>query len=111
MKVDADLQVRLDGRQLRKLRFDERAHRGVLRREVLESAARLLVLSGLFALVFLLVPFVAIRGTWRALPRKGVSAVYFAALGFGFMFFEVTMIQRLILFLGYPTYSLTVVHS
>ena len=34
--------------------------------------------------------------------------VYFAALGFGFMFFEITLIQRLILFLGYPTYSLTV---
>jgi hypothetical protein len=43
-----------------------------------------------------------------ALPRKGTSAVYFAALGLGFMFFEVTLIQKLILFLGYPTYSLTV---
>ena len=43
-----------------------------------------------------------------ALPAKGISAVYFAALGLGFMFFEITMIQRLMLFLGYPTYSLTV---
>jgi hypothetical protein len=34
--------------------------------------------------------------------------VYFAALGLGFMFFEITMIQRLVQFLGYPTYSLTV---
>jgi MFS family permease len=42
------------------------------------------------------------------LPRKGASATYFAALGFGFMFFEITLIQRLVLFLGYPTYSLTV---
>ena len=40
--------------------------------------------------------------------RKGISAVYFAALGLGFMFFEITMIQRLVRFLGYPTYSLTV---
>ncbi len=62
----------------------------------------------LMAAVFLILPFLAIRRTWRALPAKGTSAVYFAALGFGFMFFEVTLIQRLTLFLGYPTYSLTV---
>jgi MFS family permease len=29
-------------------------------------------------------------------------------LGLGFMFFEITLIQRLILFLGFPTYSLSV---
>jgi MFS family permease len=58
--------------------------------------------------VFLLLPFVAIRRTWTKLPRKGRSALYFASLGLGFMFFEITLIQRLTLFLGYPTYSLTV---
>ncbi|HEY8217876.1 MAG TPA: hypothetical protein VIH82_12130 [Acidimicrobiia bacterium] len=71
----------------------------------------LLLLLGIavaFAAVFLLLPFVAIRSTWVALPRKARSALYFAALGFGFIFFEVTLIQRLTLFLGYPTYSLTV---
>jgi hypothetical protein len=64
--------------------------------------------SVVFAGVFLLLPFVVVRRQWRALPAKGVSAVYFAALGLGFMLFEITMIQRLIRFLGYPTYSLTV---
>ena len=68
----------------------------------------LLVIAAIFAGVFLLLPFLAMKDTWRALPRKGTSAVYFVALGLGFMFFEVTLIQRLILFLGYPTYSLTV---
>ena len=68
----------------------------------------LLVIAAVFAAVFLLLPFVAMKETWRALPRKGTSALYFSALGLGFMFFEVTLIQRLILFLGYPTYSLTV---
>jgi spermidine synthase len=71
----------------------------------------LLLLLGVavaFATVFLLLPFVAIRGTWVALPRKASSALYFAALGLGFIFFEVTLIQHLTLFLGYPTYSLTV---
>jgi hypothetical protein len=68
----------------------------------------LLAVAVLFAAVFLLLPFFAIRKTWRALPKKGRSAIYFAALGFGFIFFEVTLIQRLVLYLGYPTYSLTV---
>ena len=68
----------------------------------------LLAISVLVALVFLLAPFLAIRRTWRKLPRKGRSALFFASLGFGFIFFEVTLIQLLNLFLGYPTYSLTV---
>jgi len=34
--------------------------------------------------------------------------VYFASLGLGFMCLEVSLIQMLTLFLGYPTYSLTV---
>ncbi len=58
--------------------------------------------------MFLLAPFFVVRREWRALPSKGTSAVYFAAVGLGFMFFEITMIQRLVRFLGYPTYSLTV---
>jgi len=68
----------------------------------------LLLVAAAFAAVFLLLPFVAIRDIWSALPRKGRSALYFASLGLGFIFFEITLIQRLTLFLGYPTYSLTV---
>jgi hypothetical protein len=68
----------------------------------------LLGIAMLYAAVFLLAPFFAVRKKWRALPAKGTSAVYFAALGLGFMLFEITMIQRLVQFLGYPTYSLTV---
>lgn len=68
----------------------------------------LLVIAALFATVFLLLPFVAVHEVWSVLPRKGTSAFYFAALGLGFMFFEITLIQKLVLFLGYPTYSLTV---
>jgi len=71
----------------------------------------LLLLVGIatvLAALFLLLPFMRIRDIWRKLPRKSSSAVYFSALGFGFIFFEVTLIQRLTLFLGFPTYSLTV---
>lgn len=68
----------------------------------------LLVIAAVFAVVFLLLPFVVVRKEWRQLPAKGVSAIYFAMLGLGFMLYEITMIQRLTKYLGFPTYSLTV---
>jgi hypothetical protein len=61
-----------------------------------------------FAGAWLLVPAVATRRIWREIPHKGRAGVYFAALGLGFMFVEVCMIQMLILLLGYPTHSLSV---
>jgi hypothetical protein len=42
------------------------------------------------------------------MPATGTSAVYFTSIGLGFLLFEITLIQQLVLFLGYPTYSLTV---
>ncbi|MGI9578385.1 MAG: hypothetical protein ACR2OH_09315, partial [Microthrixaceae bacterium] len=80
-------------------------------REVAIGERVLLLLLGvaaLFAVVFLLLPFLVIRKEWKRLPAKGTSAVYFAALGLGFMLFEITMIQQLAEYLGYPSYSLTV---
>ncbi|MBI3767364.1 MAG: hypothetical protein HY271_02595 [Deltaproteobacteria bacterium] len=68
----------------------------------------LLTVVIVFATVFLLLPFLAIRETWAKIPYKAPAAVYFAALGMGFMFFEIGLIQKLTLYLGYPTYSLTV---
>ncbi len=38
----------------------------------------------------------------------GKIAVYFAALGLGFMFIEVTLMQKFVLFLGHPSYSISV---
>jgi spermidine synthase len=68
----------------------------------------LLVVTTGFGGAFLLAPLLARRQVWRTIPYKGNTAVYFGALGLGFMFLEVSLIQRLTLFLGYPTYSLTV---
>ena len=34
--------------------------------------------------------------------------LYFMAVGMGFMLFEISLIQRFVLFLGHPTYSLSV---
>lgn len=68
----------------------------------------LLALAAVFAAVFLLLPLVAIRDVWGRVPHKRYTGLYFAALGLGFMFFEVCLIQQMTLLLGYPTYSLTV---
>ena len=68
----------------------------------------LLTIVTVFAALALLVPMVALRGVWRALPHKLLAGVYFGAIGMGFMLIEVSLIQRFTLFLGFPTYSLTV---
>jgi hypothetical protein len=61
-----------------------------------------------FAAIFLLLPMLAIRRVWSEIPYKLDAGLYFAALGLGFMFIGACLIQYLTLFLGYPTYSLTV---
>jgi hypothetical protein len=79
--------------------------------ELLLGERVLILLLGfavLYAAIFLLAPFFFVRREWKVLPAKPLSALYFAALGLGFIFFEITMIQRLVLYLGFPTYSLTV---
>jgi hypothetical protein len=68
----------------------------------------LLVITTALAALFLLAPLRLRAGVFKELPSKGLAAVYFAAIGTGFMFFEISLIQRLTLFIGYPTYSLTV---
>jgi hypothetical protein len=68
----------------------------------------LLLVAVLLAAVFLLGPFLLVRGIWARLPDKGTSAPIFGILGLGFIAFEIALIQKFSLFLGYPTYSLTV---
>jgi len=65
------------------------------------------ILTGL-VVVLILLP-VAARGL---LPRgHGIArnTFFFACLGFGFMFVEIPLLQRLALYLGHPSYSTTVV--
>ncbi len=68
----------------------------------------IIVLAAILAALLLIAPFIAIHDQWGEFQRKSTSLLYFACLGFGFMLFEVSLIQQLALFLGYPTYSLTV---
>ncbi len=66
----------------------------------------LLVISVLAVLVFLVLPLLAQRAT-RQHPTQVLC--YFVAVGLGYILVEVTFIQRFVLFLGHPTYALTVV--
>ena len=61
------------------------------------------------AFVLIIVPLLFIRlpGRHRA-DRLATLLFYFAAIGFGFMFIEICLIQKLVLFLGHPSYSVTV---
>lgn len=45
----------------------------------------------------------------RSIPRRTPILLYFAGLGVGFMFVEISLIHRLTVFLGHPTYSFVVV--
>lgn len=44
-----------------------------------------------------------------ALKDAGPLFIFFASIGLGFMFVEISQMQRLIIFLGHPTYGLSVV--
>ena len=44
------------------------------------------------------------------IERPGLtSLLYFGAIGLGFLLLETVLIQRFVLFLGFPTYALSVV--
>ncbi len=67
----------------------------------------LLLLSALAVGLFLVLPLL-IAGV-RFAPGTSVNLLYFVALGLGYILIEVAFIQRYVLFLGHPTYALTVV--
>jgi hypothetical protein len=67
----------------------------------------LLAISSLLTALFILGPLAVTSG--RALGTGWFrSLVYFASLGGAFMLIEVALLQRFVLLLGHPVYSLTV---
>jgi len=69
--------------------------------------ALLVVMVGL---TFLCVVVPLLLTTKRTTLRGALPLfVFFASIGFGFMLIEISQMQRLIIFLGHPTYSLSVV--
>ena len=54
-------------------------------------------------------PAAGISGSWSGRPDGWLAwLAYFGALGAGFMLIEVSVLQRFVLLLGHPVYSLTV---
>jgi hypothetical protein len=114
--VDADISPPTDNRPF----FFQMVNRSSLDRLTSTSAQTVpifqpvLVLAVLaitvlvLALVFILLPLLK---TTRREEHRGMSAfyVYFAAIGLAFLMIEVSQLQHLSVFLGHPTYGLTVV--
>jgi spermidine synthase len=65
-----------------------------------------LVISLVAVIAFLIVPL-ALRG--RPTLERTASLLFFVAVGVGYILVEIAFIQRFVLFLGHPTYALTVV--
>jgi hypothetical protein len=71
----------------------------------------LLVSLTAIGLVLMILPLVLFkrRGVFDRGYRAWGMLSYFLAIGVGFMLLEVSLMQRLVLYLGYPTYAISVV--
>ncbi len=70
----------------------------------------LLIISAVAVLAFLVLPLALHREQEDGPRRNGIAGLlYFIAVGFGYILVEISLIQRFVLFLGHPTYALTVV--
>jgi spermidine synthase len=67
--------------------------------------AMLLVISLVAVLGFLVVPLIL----QNERTQSPAPLLYFVAIGLGYILVEIALIQRFVLFLGHPTYALTVV--
>ncbi|MEM7308777.1 MAG: hypothetical protein AAF682_18995 [Planctomycetota bacterium] len=77
----------------------------------LQILGTLLVQTTLLTALLVIVPLLFLRRSGLDTSNAGRHLVYFLCLGAGFMFLEISTAQRLVLFLGHPTYSLTVTLS
>ena len=81
---------------------------GTEREQSVTLLRRLVLILGGLVLVLVFLP-IAARGTLPRGPGFARSTLFFACLGFGFMFVEIPLLQRLAVYLGHPSYSTTVV--
>ena len=63
----------------------------------------------LLAAVLIFLPLRKLKADGVRTPGTTRIFLYFAALGLGFMLFEIALMQKLVIFLGHPTYALSVV--
>jgi len=76
------------------------------------SGAAVVLAALLLTVVVLTVACIALPLVFarvKLAPSDTVLLAFFAAIGIGFMLIEVSMLQRLIVFLGHPVYSLSVI--
>ena len=72
----------------------------------------LLVLGVTLVILAVLCGLAIVLPLWLAAPAGRAPAsemTYFAAIGLGFLLLEIALIQRFVLFLGFPTYALSIV--
>jgi hypothetical protein len=69
-----------------------------------------LAILAVLCVVGFVLPLVVVRRQAGRVGRPGFRALsFFAFIGLGFLLLEVVLIQRFVLFLGFPTYALSVV--
>ncbi len=64
--------------------------------------------GGIIAVIFILLPLLRLKITSKG---KTSTIIYFAALGLGYMFVEIILIQRFVLYFGHPIYAISAVIS
>src|SRR5205814_1663076 len=69
---------------------------------------RMLAIVCALAFALIVVPLIVSRRGGGTASRAGAARAlaYFAAIGLGFIFVEIGLIQKLILYLGHPSYSI-----
>jgi spermidine synthase len=83
--------------------------RSVRDSEAVRLLLNVLLWVTLIAAALILLPLFGLRSNGSGVRRPWLGVMgYFAAIGAGFMFIEICLIQKLVLFLGHPSYSVTV---
>ncbi len=73
------------------------------------SLLAILVEAAVLSIIFIILPLYLFKRSGLHDPGKFRFLVYFFSLGLGFILIEIVLIQKFILFMGNPTYSITVV--
>ena len=83
--------------------------RGVNRPVAVTVLGSMLGVGALLSAVLILGPLALFRRRGLRVDRWWSAAAYFALIGVAFIFVEISMMQRFVLFLGHPGYSIPVV--
>ncbi len=67
-----------------------------------------LIQSAVLAIILIVLPLFRLKNTGK---KKSNVFLFFASIGVGYMFIEIIMIQKFVLYFGYPIYAITAVIS